>query len=255
MSTRRQSMRQGIDRLEAAAGIVIDFVAGERAIAGFARISGSISFTAIEAGTFHTGLMMTCSISSEKIGRLLVPLADHDAGRLEDLAVLVDVEVEVRDVDPDVEVAEVLRHPAPALHVGEDQADVVVGGGVQRVDRALADDAVGVQTLLLLERLDRGEHRLVELPRRVGRLGDARGARAGSSTRGSVAPSDIIGPGAITGTFTVVLASRARHGERVTEREEIRVLRVVGGERGGGILGRGDGRQDLDRVRQMRCDR
>ena len=40
-----------------------------------------------------------------------------------DLAVLDDARQELRHVVPDVELAEVVRHPAPALHVDEDALD------------------------------------------------------------------------------------------------------------------------------------
>ena len=65
-------------------------------------------------------------IVSVSSGVAVFGLADHDA-RLPDLvAVVHDLEREVRDVQHDMRLAEVARHPAPALHIGEDGIDRVL---------------------------------------------------------------------------------------------------------------------------------
>ena len=79
----------------------------------------------IDCGTFQVGLTVMNFIVSVSSGVCLVRLADHDA-RLPDLrAVVIDAQVEVRDVEHDVGAAEVARHPAPALHGGEDGVDLL----------------------------------------------------------------------------------------------------------------------------------
>ena len=52
--------------------------------------------------------------------RLLVHLASDDAVGVHDLSIPDDAHLEFRHVHPDVRFAEILRHPAPLFHVGED---------------------------------------------------------------------------------------------------------------------------------------
>src|SRR6185312_10403741 len=81
---------------------------------------------------------------------LLVGLADHDARRVNGPPVLDHAEHEFRDVDVDVIRPEVMREPAPALHVDEDGSDLGraclmrLSGclSVQEAARAEADRAV-----------------------------------------------------------------------------------------------------------------
>ena len=72
---------------------------------------------------------------------------------------------ELRDVDHDVESAEVARHPAPALQIGGDRGDLVLAAdAVHRKERSRADDAVDGQAGSSLERFDRRHQRgVVEL--------------------------------------------------------------------------------------------
>ena len=89
-------------------------------------------------------------------------LADHDARRPDRRVVVVDAQREVRDVQHHMGLAEIARHPAPALHVGHDD-DVValVALAVEGVDRLLRQPAGRRQALLLLELRDRVGERLV----------------------------------------------------------------------------------------------
>ena len=65
-------------------------------------------------------------------------LADHHARLPDRRAVVVDAQREVRDVQHDMRLAEVARHPAPALHVGDDDLVVFfVALAVERVDGLL----------------------------------------------------------------------------------------------------------------------
>jgi hypothetical protein len=56
--------------------------------------------------------------------RLLVRLADHHARRVHGLAVSDDTQRELGDVDRYVVRTEVVRQPAPALHVDQDGSDL-----------------------------------------------------------------------------------------------------------------------------------
>ena len=95
--------------------------------------------------------------------RRRVRLADDDLRRMDDLALLEDPRHELRHVVPDVELAQVLRHPAPALHVDDQALRVRAGSGpgcrlslldagVERGARARRQDARGLDVVLLLER-------------------------------------------------------------------------------------------------------
>src|SRR5689334_24319821 len=93
---------------------------------------------------------------------LLVGLADHDARRVNGLPVLDHAEHEFRNVDVDVIGPEVMREPAPALHVNQDGSDLGracplmrLSGclSVQEAARAEADRAVTIGTFRLLEAL------------------------------------------------------------------------------------------------------
>ena len=64
--------------------------------------------------------------------RLMPRLADHGAGLPDLLAVVINADEKIRDVELDVCLAEVTRHPAPAFHGGEN--------GVELFDAARAVD-------------------------------------------------------------------------------------------------------------------
>ena len=85
---------------------------------------GRTSAFLMDSGTPQFGWKITCSMSCENIGVGVFALAGDDALGVNDLAVLDDAQRELGDVDPDVEVAERLRHPAPLLHVGEQLARI-----------------------------------------------------------------------------------------------------------------------------------
>ena len=94
--------------------------------------------------------------------RRLARLADHDLGLPDQLAVVHDAQRVVRDVDHHVGLAEVARHPAPALHVGDDDVDGLLAlRAVDGVERRLRELAVGLDAVLLLELGDRVGQRLV----------------------------------------------------------------------------------------------
>ena len=123
MSTLRQSIMQGSTGAEAAADLGEDLVAAERGGVGLDRRQHLLQR---DRGRHVPGRVdddVLDLVGEDR--RLIGRLADDDAGGVDDLAVLVDVEGEIRNVDPDVEAAEIARHPAPALHVGEDRGDVV----------------------------------------------------------------------------------------------------------------------------------
>ncbi len=107
------------------------------------------------SGTFQRGWNVTSSISSEKIGVCLSGKPGDDALLVDDLVVLDHADHELRHVDPDVVLAEIVGHPAPLFHVGEEARRAWRVDVVERGARAGADDAVGPHALLRLEILDR----------------------------------------------------------------------------------------------------
>ena len=64
------------------------------------------------------------------------------------------------DVDDDMIVAEIVRHPAPALHVEHDLLDALSAADIHRLDGLLADVAFCLQPVALLEALHR-DHKLL----------------------------------------------------------------------------------------------
>ena len=105
-------------------------------------------------------------------GRLVVGGSDDDAHQLDPAAVLDAAQLEGGDVDLDIVLAEVLRHPAPALHGHDDLTQALSDGNVELQIRALADDAVSIKPVARLETLDRGDEVFgVCLLRTGGRLG------------------------------------------------------------------------------------
>jgi hypothetical protein len=96
---------------------------------------------------------------------LRVHLAGDDTLAMDHPAVLDDAYRELGDVDPDVVVAEVLGHPAPLLHVGQDAPGAALLDGIQRLTRRRIDDAVGLlQAMPCLELRDRrGQGVVVEV--------------------------------------------------------------------------------------------
>ena len=113
-----------------------------------------------------------------------IGLADDDLRRVDDLALLVDPRHELREVVLDVELAQVLGHPAPALHVDDDALRVrarrgpalplgLLDAGIERGARSRRQDARGLDVVLLLERFHRVLHLEV-----VGVLGAARHLQA-----------------------------------------------------------------------------
>ena len=73
-------------------------------------------------------------------------LADDDARHPDLLAVLVDAQMIVRNVEHDVRRTEIARHPAPALHGGEHRIHALLPArAVERVDRHGGELAVDLQ--------------------------------------------------------------------------------------------------------------
>ena len=85
--------------------------------------AGRYSFWMIDGGTFQVGLTVMNFISALMIGVARFGLPTTILVFQTSLLVAHDAQREVRDVDHDVGVAEVARHPAPALHVDEDDVD------------------------------------------------------------------------------------------------------------------------------------
>ena len=99
--------------------------------------------------------------------RLLVGLADHHPGGVHELAVSHHPHHELGDVDVDVELPEVVRQPAPALHVQEDQprlrrACSLLMLLVEQAPRARPHMPVRQYATGFLEVLNGGVHRSVE---------------------------------------------------------------------------------------------
>ena len=82
---------------------------------------GASSFTLMESGTPHSGWKTMVRMLAEKTAVGVSALPTTILRRMDDLALLEDARHELRQVVLDVELAQVLRHPAPALHV-DDQA-------------------------------------------------------------------------------------------------------------------------------------
>ena len=54
-------------------------------------------------------------------------LADHDPGHPHQFVVVHHPQCEVGQINDDISVGKLVRHPAPALHIGEDDVDRLVG--------------------------------------------------------------------------------------------------------------------------------
>ena len=119
-------------------------------------MAGSVSPCAIDSGMFQYGLNTTVSISSLKIGVFVADLADDDANVHHGLAFFARDQVEVRNVHHEVAVAEIVRHPAPALEVQRDLADALSSGTFNAASVVLIQDPGGFDRVELLERLHRG---------------------------------------------------------------------------------------------------
>ena len=92
---------------------------------------GPSSCTFMPGGTPHEGWKMTSSMSAREDRRRRAGLAHHDLLGQHRLAVLEDGGHLLRHAVPDVEGAEVRRHPAPALQVDDQPLDILgrLGGG------------------------------------------------------------------------------------------------------------------------------
>ena len=184
---------------------------------------------------------------------LVGDLADHGAGGVDDLAVLDDADAVFRDVRDDVELAEVARHPAPALHVGDDLGRVRFAGAVDEGDRGVAGDAVGRQTLVGLEALHRlGERLVVDL----GRLARGGQVEAGAQQRHArIGEADLHRLAFRHRSMGRRALGAARLGERLLQAEVALVLRIVRSDRRRAVGRRRDGGQHLDRIGQERLQR
>ena len=85
---------------------------------------------------------------------LVLDAADDDAGSVFLVPVAVDRQTKLGNVDEDVEFAEVARHPAPALHIGNNVSPRDGGSAVDRNQRGWADDAIDVEIAAELKRHD-----------------------------------------------------------------------------------------------------
>ena len=88
-------------------------------------------------------------------------LADDDLVAVDDLTLVEQKHLEAGLVDEDVATAELLRQPAPALHVDDDLPDPLVGGDVHGGDRLWTGDTVRIQPIAALEMLDHGDNVVV----------------------------------------------------------------------------------------------
>ncbi len=101
-------------------------------------------------------------IVSDSSGVGVAGLSDHDLGVPDRRALVVDAQREVRNVQDHMRLAEVARHPAPALHVGHDDLVVaLLALAVERIERRVGELAVRRQALALLIGRDRVGERLV----------------------------------------------------------------------------------------------
>ena len=161
---------------------------------GSRRSIGRYSSPEIDGGTVQKGLVWNPRIADwiSGVGFLGVPTITRLAK--DRLAAVDEHHRIVAGIHEDVPAAEVLGQPAAALQIGDDLADPVVDGGVERPDGLGADDAVHRQALAFLVDLDDGDQRLVvDIGRRDGiaaRRGRARpGACAGSRPAGRWRPA------------------------------------------------------------------
>ena len=92
-------------------------------------------------GTFHHGFTITSAMRAAKNG-VRVLLANDSLHRQYRTIAFDHLEAERGNVDDDVALAEVLWHPAPALHVHGDLPHAILGGDVQLAQRLSPDDAV-----------------------------------------------------------------------------------------------------------------
>ena len=91
--------------------------------------AGRYSLCTIDGGTFQVGLTVMYFIVSVSSGVAMRRLADHDPGGPERRAVLASpCSVKSGMLTIDIGLAEIARIPAPALHVGEDDVDLLARG-------------------------------------------------------------------------------------------------------------------------------
>ena len=100
-------------------------------------------------------------------GVLLVRLADHHSGGVHELAVSHHPNHELGDVDVDVELPEVMRQPAPALHVQQDQprprgACSLLMLLIEQAPRAWPHTSIRQHATGFLKALNGGVHRSIE---------------------------------------------------------------------------------------------
>jgi hypothetical protein len=93
--------------------------------------------------------------------RRVALFADDGADIEGELPAFVGFEVEVRDVDAEMPLAEVVRQPAPAVEIDFDLTNAVVERDVERGAGSAIDRAGGRQPMVLLEHAHRAGKRVV----------------------------------------------------------------------------------------------
>ena len=97
--------------------------------------------------------------------RSVVGLADDDPGIQNRFRADHHLEDEIRHIDEYIGVAEIIRHPASPFHVEQDLLDSAGHRNVECRPRSLADGAVDVEAVAVLELPDRGLQHVVEILR------------------------------------------------------------------------------------------
>ena len=149
-----------------------------------------MSLRATVGGIVQVGLKTRWVIGGEDRRRPL-GRSDDDRHSQGDFALVERPQRVAGDVHHDVALAQVVRHPPPALHVRDDLADPLGGGNIERVPGGFPHHAVLPKTVVGLEPLDRSlERSVIDGRRKVlgGIFAGRRQARRNAGTLASCMP-------------------------------------------------------------------